>query len=162
MNPRFGPIGSDGFAITPFSDPAGPPPPAASGPSGWGGMLAGGVLFFIISIVQFAIIGFISSDSRFQDDSGFMDGAIVIPIATLTIALVLIMVAIARRNTDIEQAEAGRRALEEQRMEQARQRELERQEMVKAIKSTIMIRCRYCGTLNEESAQKCISCGANL
>ena len=35
-------------------------------------------------------------------------------------------------------------------------------EIVKAVKATIRVRCRYCGTLNEEKANKCESCGANL
>lgn len=42
----------------------------------------------------------------------------------------------------------------------ARQQEID--DIVKAVKQTIRIRCRYCGTLNEESANKCESCGANL
>ncbi len=28
--------------------------------------------------------------------------------------------------------------------------------------STVRIRCRYCGTLNEERAERCSSCGASL
>ncbi len=35
-------------------------------------------------------------------------------------------------------------------------------EIVKAVKSTIKVRCRYCGTLNDEAAGKCESCGANM
>ncbi len=35
-------------------------------------------------------------------------------------------------------------------------------EIVRAVKTTIRVRCRYCGTLNEEKANKCESCGANL
>jgi len=42
----------------------------------------------------------------------------------------------------------------------ARQKEIE--EIVKAVKSTIRVRCRYCGTLNEEKANNCESCGASL
>jgi hypothetical protein len=42
----------------------------------------------------------------------------------------------------------------------ARQKEIE--EIVKAVKSTIRVRCRYCGTLNEEKSNKCESCGASL
>jgi hypothetical protein len=47
-----------------------------------------------------------------------------------------------------------------QDMTTARQKEIE--EIVKAVKSTIRVRCRYCGTLNEEKANNCESCGANL
>jgi hypothetical protein len=35
-------------------------------------------------------------------------------------------------------------------------------EIVKAVKSTIKVRCRYCGTLNDEGANKCDSCGGVL
>jgi hypothetical protein len=41
-----------------------------------------------------------------------------------------------------------------------RQREIE--EIIKAVKTTIRVRCRYCGTLNEEKADECESCGASL
>jgi len=44
--------------------------------------------------------------------------------------------------------------------QEARKREV--QEIIKVVKSTIRVRCRYCGTLNEESANKCESCGASL
>jgi hypothetical protein len=36
------------------------------------------------------------------------------------------------------------------------------QEIIRAVKTTIRVRCRYCGTLNEEKANKCESCGASL
>lgn len=42
----------------------------------------------------------------------------------------------------------------------ARQQEID--EIVKAVKQTIRVRCRYCGTLNEESANRCESCGGAL
>jgi hypothetical protein len=35
-------------------------------------------------------------------------------------------------------------------------------EIVRAVKTTIRVRCRYCGTLNEEKANRCESCGASL
>ena len=35
-------------------------------------------------------------------------------------------------------------------------------DIVKAVKSTIKVRCKYCGTLNEEDANKCESCGGAL
>jgi hypothetical protein len=35
-------------------------------------------------------------------------------------------------------------------------------EIIRAVKTTIRVRCRYCGTLNEEKANKCESCGASL
>jgi hypothetical protein len=44
--------------------------------------------------------------------------------------------------------------------QEMRQREID--EIIKAVKSTIRVRCQYCGTLNPESANKCESCGASL
>ena len=44
--------------------------------------------------------------------------------------------------------------------EQDRKREIE--EIVKAVKATIKVRCRYCGMLNEEKSNKCESCGGAL
>jgi len=41
-------------------------------------------------------------------------------------------------------------------------REKEIQEIVKQVKSTIKVRCQFCGTLNEENATNCESCGATL
>ncbi len=44
--------------------------------------------------------------------------------------------------------------------EEARKKEVE--EIVKTVKSIIKVRCRYCGTLNEENANKCEKCGGAL
>jgi ribosomal protein L40E len=44
--------------------------------------------------------------------------------------------------------------------EEARKKEVE--EIVKTVKSIIKVRCRYCGTLNEENANKCEKCGGPL
>jgi hypothetical protein len=44
--------------------------------------------------------------------------------------------------------------------QEMKQREID--EIIKAVKSTIRVRCQYCGTLNPESANKCESCGASL
>lgn len=51
---------------------------------------------------------------------------------------------------------------EEAARQRQREREREVQEIIKAVKTTIRVRCRYCGTLNEEKANKCESCGAIL
>lgn len=36
------------------------------------------------------------------------------------------------------------------------------EEAAKAARPSIMVRCRYCGTLNAETDAKCVSCGATL
>lgn len=41
-------------------------------------------------------------------------------------------------------------------------RQRDKDEIVKEVKSTIKVRCRYCGTLNDEGANKCESCGGVL
>lgn len=38
----------------------------------------------------------------------------------------------------------------------------ERIRLVEKKAEKIRIRCRYCGTLNDESAERCVSCGASL
>jgi len=53
-----------------------------------------------------------------------------------------------------------REEMEAQAAEQAHQREV--QEIALAVKSTVKVRCRYCGTLNDEVSSKCESCGATL
>lgn len=43
---------------------------------------------------------------------------------------------------------------------EARKKEVD--EIVKTVKSMIRVRCRYCGTLNDETANKCEKCGGTL
>lgn len=60
-----------------------------------------------------------------------------------------------------EEEEAARTWQQDiQARQELKQREID--EIVKAVKSTIRVRCRYCGTLNEETANKCESCGGSL
>jgi MFS family permease len=66
------------------------------------------------------------------------------------------------RRSEIEANIQKELRLEEQRAEEERLREEERDDIVRAVKSTIKIRCRYCGTLNEEKATRCESCGGSL
>ncbi len=44
--------------------------------------------------------------------------------------------------------------------ETARRREIE--EIVRAVKTTVRVRCSHCGILNEDKAKTCESCGAPL
>lgn len=136
-------------------------PPVSGGPMKWVGALVAGILFLIIGIVQAAVVSSWSNDSMFPD-SGFSKAAAIIPVVTILIGVVLVVVSFVIRGSEISASEARERAVEEQRIDQERLHEIERQKMVDAIKSTIMVRCKYCGTLNEESAPNCKSCGANL
>jgi len=54
--------------------------------------------------------------------------------------------------------EAIKQDFEARRLERLRHKD----DIVKAVKSTIKVRCRYCGTLNDEGANKCESCGGVL
>jgi len=54
------------------------------------------------------------------------------------------------------------RRLESQARDDEAERQRAVQEIANAVKSNIMVRCRYCGSLNEETASKCSSCGAAL
>ena len=137
-------------------------PPAANGGSRWIGALVGGILFLIIGIAQFVIVGSMNDDTAFPDSSGFSDAVMVVPVLTTLVGVVLIVVSGVLRSSEIDSNMTQQAAFEEQMREQQRIKEQERQEMVKAIKSTIMVRCRYCGSLNVEIDLNCASCGANL
>lgn len=54
------------------------------------------------------------------------------------------------------------RRLESQARDDETERQRAVQEIANAVKSNIMVRCRYCGSLNEETASKCSTCGAAL
>jgi hypothetical protein len=58
--------------------------------------------------------------------------------------------------------EMNARAIEDSLRMRRQERQREIEEIVKVVKSTIRVRCRYCGTLNEEKANKCESCGGSL
>lgn len=65
------------------------------------------------------------------------------------------------RVAEFERTEAERDWEDAVRIAQTtRQKEVE--EIIKAVKTTIRVRCKYCGTLNQESANNCESCGASL
>jgi len=61
-----------------------------------------------------------------------------------------------------QQEEDDARAIEQELQARRAARQKEIDEIVKAVKSTIRVRCQYCGTLNEETANKCETCGASL
>ncbi len=75
--------------------------------------------------------------------------------------VVMLLAPLARRS-EVEANIQRDIRLEEERAEQERLREEEKEDIVRAVKSTIKIRCRYCGTLNEEMATRCESCGGAL
>jgi hypothetical protein len=74
---------------------------------------------------------------------------------------VMLLAPLARRSEIAANVQRDLR-LEEQRAEEERLKEEEKEDIVRAVKSTIKVRCRYCGTLNEEKATRCESCGGAL
>ncbi len=153
-----GPIG--GFGPS-FGGAPSHPAPVMGGPRGWQGMLVGGIMFLLIGFVQIAVIGAMTSDPAFSG-MGFGDAPYLIAGVVILIGLVLIVLSFSTRSSDMAAAQRQAEAMEQARKEQERHEEEERQKMVDAIKSTIKVRCRYCGSLNDETAKKCESCGADL
>jgi hypothetical protein len=155
------PIGPTGGFGPSFGGSWTDPGPVMGGPRGSQGQLAAGIMFIIIGIVQLVIAGVVMSDPDFP---GMGVGGVPFIIAggTFLIGFALIALSFSTRNSEIAAARQQAEALEQSRIEQERHEEEERKRMVEAIKSTIKVRCRYCGSLNDESASKCESCGADL
>jgi rubrerythrin len=74
---------------------------------------------------------------------------------SLIIGLVFVVLSFKVKNDEERRLESQAKA-----DEAARQRDI--QDIADAVKSNIKVRCRYCGTLNEEDASKCSACGAAL
>jgi hypothetical protein len=137
---------------TPFSDTWPAPsqttsdsPPSVGG-SNWIGLLFGGFMFIAMGV----IVG------STEPDMG--------PFPAIMILMgvgVMLLAPLARRSEIAANVQRDLR-LEEQRAEEERLKEEEKEDIVRAVKSTIKVRCRYCGTLNEEKATRCESCGGAL
>jgi ribosomal protein L40E len=123
-----------------------PDTPPSVGGSNWIGLLFGGFMFIALGI----IVG-----SAEPDADPF-------PAVMILMGVVVMLLAPLARRSEIEANIQRDLRLEEQQAEDERLREEEKQEIVRAVKSTIKIRCRYCGTLNEEKATRCESCGGSL
>ena len=120
----------------------------------WVGMIVVGGLLMLIGVVLLSA-------------SGVVGGGVIF------IGILMLVGALLARDWDYDDAafsdldyqwqdEVESQSMNEELREinTARQKEIE--EIVKAVKSTIRVRCRYCGTLNEEKANNCESCGASL
>jgi hypothetical protein len=94
-------------------------------------------------------------------------------VGMIFLGIMMIGAALAAKKGEANAEDESFRAAQFEKMEEqleweetarARQREREKevQEIIKAVKTTIRVRCRYCGTLNEEKANKCEACGASL
>lgn len=121
----------------------------------WGGTAAVGVIFVIIGLVSITV--------SVGGGVGFV-----------VFGIMIIAVSYLAWNSDLGLGDSGAEPeyqpdyedyyidwrKEAWARQEMRQRDID--EIVKAVKSTIRVRCQYCGTLNEESANKCESCGASL
>ncbi len=120
----------------------------------WAGMLVAGVLFVIIGVVMLST------------SSGIGGGVIFVGV------LMLIGARVAKKWEDDDTIFADLDNNWEQEMQsysmdealawRSEERQKEIEEIVKAVKTTIRVRCKYCGTLNEEKANKCESCGGSM
>lgn len=127
--------------------------------STWVGLLVLGMMMIAGSIFGFSI-----SDSKYdtEETSFFYEsdreaGRMFAVFATITLLLGIVFLGLSFKVRQDEKArlETMARIAQEDNDQQVH-------EIVKAVKSTIKVRCRYCGTLNEESASNCESCGATL
>lgn len=136
--------------------------PWRSGPgkgSGWVGVLMIGLILTVTSVIGFSISASLS-DSAETSVFSEMDREAARMVAifasgTLIFGLILIVASFMARQSEQTRLETEARIAQERHDQNV-------QEIVQAVKSTIKVRCRYCGTLNEETASNCESCGAAL
>jgi uncharacterized membrane protein len=90
-------------------------------------------------------------------DSGIESGMSAMGVVVILVGFLLIALSFFVHKHEDEEEVARLETVEEEKKEQV-------EEIAKAIKDQIAvkIRCRYCGSLNDESANKCESCGAAL
>jgi hypothetical protein len=120
----------------------------------WAGMAVAGALFLIIGVAMLST------------SSGFGGGVIFVGI------LMLIGARVARgwekddvvfSDLDYDwEKEMQSYSMDEHLAYRNEERQKEIEEIVKAVKATIRVRCKYCGTLNEEKSNKCESCGGSM
>lgn len=131
----------------------------------WLGMMITGFVIILMGIMLSVAESAMEEQSSFypQDTStGGHDAMSALAAIMVIIGIILIIGGAASRGRELEENALGQAAAEEEIDRERTERELEKQEIVNAVKSTIKVRCRYCGTLNEENEEKCDSCGAPL
>ena len=131
----------------------------------WLGMMITGFVIILMGIMLSVAESAMEEQSSFypQDTStGGHDAMSALAAIMVIIGIILIIGGAASRGRELEENALRQAAAEEEIDRERAERELEKQEIVNAVKSTIKVRCRYCGTLNEENEEKCDSCGAPL
>jgi sensor histidine kinase YesM len=127
--------------------------------SAWVGLLVFGIMLIASSIFGYAISAsqYDTPETSFFYETDREAGRMFAIFATITLILGFILIAISfkvRRDEQMRLVTMARIAQEN--------RDQQISQIAKAVKSTIKVRCRYCGTLNEEDASNCDSCGATL
>jgi uncharacterized membrane protein len=134
-------------------------PSASRGPA-WAGLLILGIFMIVAGIIQVAMASSFSSNSNSGFggfDTGFESTMTTIGGVLILVGFIMIVLSFfVHKHEDYEEV-ARLETVEEQRKEQI-------EEIAKSIKDqmTVKVRCRYCGSLNDENANKCESCGAAL
>ena len=123
------------------------------------GTLVAGILMMVVAFVpvMMSTVAYNPDPSDFGSDmdNQFATVAALMGVVMLIIGGVLILYSRVLKDQEASRLEAQARAEEE-----ARQRNI--QDIAAAMKSNIKVRCRYCGSLNDEDATKCDSCGGTL
>jgi rubrerythrin len=122
-------------------------------------VLVSGISLIAVAIASFAI----SATNRNTDPTDFFydfDNETATVFAIFGAVMLIVGIVCIGLSFKLKDDEKTRQESQARAEEAARQQSI--QDLAKAIKSNIKIRCRYCGTLNEEAASNCISCGAAL
>jgi rubrerythrin len=131
----------------------------SSGAPAWVGLLVFGIMLIASSFFGYAISAsqYDTPETSFFYEADREAGRIFAIFATITLILGFVLIAISfkvRRDEQMRLETMARIAQED--------RDLQIHQIAEAVKSTVKVRCRYCGTLNEENASNCESCGATL
>jgi uncharacterized membrane protein len=118
-----------------------------------------GIFMIVAGIMQLAMAssfrdpmsGFGGTDTGFDSTMSTIGGVLIF------VGFIMILLSFFVHKHEDEEEVARLETVEEERKEQI-------EEIAKVIKDqmTVKVRCRYCGGLNDEKANKCESCGAAL
>jgi sensor histidine kinase YesM len=133
--------------------------PGSGRASSWVGLLVLGVMLIGSSIFGYAISAsqYDTPETSFFYEADREAGRMFAIFATISLILGFVFIAVSFKvkRDELTRLQTMARIAQESRDQQISQ-------ITKAVKSTIKVRCRYCGTLNDEDASNCESCGATL
>ena len=120
----------------------------------WIVMAALGFIFILAGSLMADVVGFIGA--------GVMLIGVLLLIAARFASKYESLASYPPETGDVWQDYIDTRTAEEDHIARELARKMEIEEIVRAVKTTIRVRCRYCGTLNDEKANKCEACGGAL